>query len=129
MPRSGCIRETVEHNIRDHSHLRTVLILMPSMALLSLFVWISYCEITSMDENQKKTGWAIFISTLLIIIFGLQRWFERRFEKEKIKITNSAVAMTISKKQQHHQRHTWNNNNNCNSDYVLHLGDNERTLS
>jgi len=80
MPRSGCIREVVDRNIRAHSHCRTLLILLPGAALVSIFIYLAVMEVNAM--NEPKMGWIVSAAGLAVILVGTNMWCQRRFQRE-----------------------------------------------
>lgn len=90
MPRSGCIRVVIDANIRNHSHCRTCLILVPGVCLVGIFAYRTMVELYGMgggddgDDDQKETilQWTVVCVVLLVILSCTNMWCQRRFQRE-----------------------------------------------
>lgn len=102
MARSGCIREVVEKNTRAHSHCRTVMILVPGVALISLFVYLAVMEVSAMQD--QTVGWIVLAVGLLVILMGTNMWCQRRFHRELGRTFQVAVPQKIVSSRHHGQR-------------------------
>lgn len=93
MPRSGVLIEEVEQHIRVHSHCRTVLILLPGLALIGIFLGLISNELQQMDDSNN--GWIVSGILICLVICLARMVCRKRFEVEKNKRLNSAVAMRV----------------------------------
>jgi len=86
MPRSGCIREVIDTNIRNHSHCRTCLILVPGVCLVGIFAYLTMLELYAMEggDDQKETilQWTAVCAVLLVLLSCTNMWCQRRFQRE-----------------------------------------------
>jgi hypothetical protein len=95
--RSGLTREVVDDSIANHSHFRTILILVPG-TLLTLFIgWMAIDKAANM--NYPTTGY-IVLGGAYAVILGLAYLVSAgRFEQEKHRRYFSATAQKIKNPQ------------------------------
>lgn len=99
--RSGLLKQIVDETYQNHSHFRSVLILVPGGALLSLLQWLALVRVRAMESI---TAWIVFGITLFVILLGSQLYTSSRWLTECQRRFFSAVPVKNS-----------TNNNNRNS--------------
>jgi hypothetical protein len=112
--RSGLLKETVERNLQSHSHLRTVLLLVPGLLLLGFILWLAVEEVKGFDDEDSTLAWIILGIALFVIVLVSTIWADGRFAKEKRRRFESAVPMATKPSQQP---------NKGKSQPLLHLND------
>jgi len=100
--RSGLLKQIVDETYQNHSHFRSVLILVPGGALLSLLQWLALVRVRAMES---MTAWIVFGITLFVILLGSQLYTSSRWLTECQRRFFSAVPV----------KNTNNNNRNNNS--------------
>jgi len=93
MPKSGMLVEEVERHIREHSHCRTVLLLLPGITLVTLCVFLMSHELQQ-RINNSALSWGISLLLCSILCVVARIVCRRNFKMEQR--FNSAVAMKVS---------------------------------
>lgn len=91
LPRSGCLREVVDGKVRAHSHCRTLLLGVPGAALAGTFLYLALLEAGAMEA--PTTGYLVVAAGLAVILLGTHACSWRRFQREKRRALEVAVAM------------------------------------
>ena len=125
LPRSGCIREVIDANIRNHSHCRTCLVLVPGVCLVGVFVYLITVELYAVTGGgggggqQKETilPWIVVCVALLVMISCTNMWCKRRFQRELDRVfmggvpQRTIVPSSSRSRQGRADDESYNNNN------------------
>jgi hypothetical protein len=95
LPRSACTNEMIDSKLQQHSHTFTVMILVPSLILLSAFLYLSIAEIQKFANSEKEKWIAGSLLTGCLILYIFLGWStsEYRFQQRTRNIFLSAVPM------------------------------------
>ena len=99
-PKSACTTEIVDANLYNHSHLFTILVLIPSMTLTAAFLFLIYREIASLESTSEQ----VIASTISVVWASvcccISYFFCRaRFHREKSATFPDAVRVNKRKEQ------------------------------
>jgi len=93
-PRTGLLEDLVYLKLQNHSHLRTILILVPGTLLLAMIMVLAVLKILSMEGSSRRMAWVAFSVVSLIIVLACLMLADARFQVEKRQKYESAIPMT-----------------------------------
>lgn len=92
VPTSGLLVELVDHILAQHSHLRTILFLVPGFCLIGILLWMALATI----QNQPY-GYVVLVLSVGIMVLVSRIFVGGRWETEKKRrFLSAVVTKTVS---------------------------------
>ena len=94
IPTSGLLLEVVETIHQQHSHCRTILILVPGLCLIAVILWMAILFTIEESYNQQDKYIIVLVLGLGLSLLLSNMIAGGRWEQEKIRRFHSAIPIT-----------------------------------
>jgi hypothetical protein len=99
IPSSGLLLELVETIRQQHSHCRTILILVPGLCLIGLILWMAILFIIEESYNQRNRYILVLVLGLGFSVLLSNMIAGGRWEQEKVRRFYSSIPTTCHNQQ------------------------------